>query len=286
MGGRIKLSDCELKYQDRTLTIKINYGASYTLQGGQSSSATASITFKGGTLHIESRSDIIMKDYKLEDLDTLREDILSRGRAEYIIGNNNENCGVDSINEIVSDIANGGQLYGLPLKTHFSDIFNNWVNKEWIEGDNGITALTSIDTSGGSFTIDTLNLSQKVYNLLNRIAISGGTYKDWIETVYTTDYYFRAETPVYEGGLSGEIEFGEVVSTSATEIQGNEPLGTLAGKGYSSNKKGGTITIKLSEPSYIIGIASITPRVDITYRDWETTGIKTWTIWTTCISHN
>ena len=29
-----------------------------------------------------------------------------------------------------------------------------------------------------------------------------------------------------------EIEFGEVVSTSATEIQGNEPLGTLAGKGY------------------------------------------------------
>ena len=56
------------------------------------------------------------------------------------------------------------------------------------------------------------------------------TYRDW-ETVYTTDYYFRAETPVYEGGLSGEIEFGEVVSTSATEIQGNEPLGTLAGKG-------------------------------------------------------
>ena len=140
-----------------------------------------------------------MKNYRLEDLDTLREDILSKGRAEYIIGNNNENCSADSINEMVSDIANGGQLYGLPLKTHFSDIFNNWVNKDWIDGDNGITALTSIDTSGGSFSIDTLNLSQKVYNLLNRIAVSGGTYKDWIETVYTTDYYFRAETPVYEG---------------------------------------------------------------------------------------
>ena len=211
-----------------------------------------------------------MKNYTLEDLDTLREDILSKGKSEYIIGNNNENCSVESINEMVSDITNGGQLYGLPLKTHFSDIFNNWVNKEWIDGDNGITALTSIDTSGGSFSIDTLNLSQKVYDLLNRIAVSGGTYKDWIETVYTTDYYFRAETPVYEGGLSGEIEFGEVVSTSATEIQGNEPLGTLAGKGYNSNKKGGTITIKLSEPSYIIGIASITPRVDYSQgNDWD-----------------
>ncbi len=270
MRGRVKLSDCELEYQNRTLTVKINYGADYTLQGGQSTKTVADITFRGGTLHIESKSDIIMKDYKLEDLDNLREDILSKGRAEYIIGNSGQNCTVASVNEMVSDIANGGQLYGLPLKTHFSDIFNNWVNKEWIDGDNGITALTSIDTSGGSFTIDTLNLSQKVYNLLNRIAISGGTYKDWIETVYTTDYYFRAETPVYEGGLSGEVEFGEVISTSATEIQGNEPLGTLAGKGYDSNKKGGTITIKLSEPSYIIGIASITPRIDYSQgNDWD-----------------
>lgn len=270
MRAKISLLNCELEYEKKTLTIKINFGADFTLKGGESSEPTAEVTFKGGTLHIESKSDIIMKNYRLEDLDTLREDILSKGRSEYIIGNNNENCGVDSINEMVSDIANGGTLYGLPLKTHFSDIFNNWVNKEWIDGDNGITALTSIDTSGGSFTIDTLNLSQKVYNLLNRIAVSGGTYKDWIETVYTTDYYFRAETPVYEGGLSGEIEFSEVVSTSATEIQGNEPLGTLAGKGYNSDKKGGTITIKLSEPSYIIGIASITPRVDYSQgNDWD-----------------
>ena len=164
MRGRIKLSDCELEYQDRTLTIKINFGASYTLQGGQSSSNIARVTFRGGTLHIESKSDIIMKSYKLEDLDNLREDILSKGRAEYIIGNSGQNCTVASVNEMVSDIANGGQLYGLPVKTHFSDIFNNWVNKEWVDGDNGIMALTSIDTSGGSFTIDTLNLSQKVYN--------------------------------------------------------------------------------------------------------------------------
>ena len=43
--------------------------------------------------------------------------------------------------------------------------------------------------------------------MLNRIAISGGSYKDWLETVYTTDYYFRAETPVYEGGKSTTIDF-------------------------------------------------------------------------------
>ena len=205
----------------------------------------------------------------LEDLDSLREDILSKGRLEYIIGSGG-NCQITSINKIVEGMNGEGPLYGLPLKTHFSDIFNNWVKQEYISGENGIEGLTAIDTSGGSFTIDTLNLAQKVYNLLNRIAVSGGTYKDWIETVYSSEYYFRAETPVYEGGMSAEIEFNEVVSTSATEIEGNEPLGTLAGKGVNTSKKGGTVTIKVNEPSYIIGLASITPRVDYSQgNDWD-----------------
>lgn len=270
MRGRVPMSACDLENDGRTLLIKVKFGAGFTLQGGKGTDAKAEITFNGGSATIISRSDVVMQSYKLEDLDTLREDILRMGRKEYIIGGSDSTCRVASLPALVNGVYTSGELYGLPLKTHFSDIFNNWVNKEWIDGDNGITALTAIDTSSGSFTIDTLNLSQKVYNLLNRIAISGGSYKDWIETVYTTDYYFRAETPVYEGGISGEIEFGEVVSTSATEIQGNEPLGTLAGKGYNSNTQGGTVTIKLSEPSYIIGIASITPRVDYSQgNDWD-----------------
>ena len=206
---------------------------------------------------------------KLEDMDTLREDILSKGRQEYIIGEGG-NCQVAFMNNLVKGMNSIGPLYGLPLKTHFSDIFNNWVKQEFITGENGIEGLTAIDTSSGKFTIDTLNLAQKVYNLLNRIAVSGGTYKDWIETVYSSEYYFRAETPVYEGGMSAEIEFNEVVSTSATEIENNEPLGTLAGKGVNTTKRGGTVTIKVNEPSYIIGLASITPRVDYSQgNDWD-----------------
>ena len=77
--------------------------------------------------------------------------------------------------------------------------------------------------------MDALNLAQKVYNMLNRIAISGGTYRDWLETVYTTGQYIeRPETPIFEVGMTQYIEFDEVVSQSATE---EEPLGTLAGRG-------------------------------------------------------
>ena len=46
----------------------------------------------------------------------------------------------------------------------------------------------------------------------------------------------HTETPMYEGGLSTEIEFQEVVRNSAS---GDEPLGTLAGRGINTQKKEG-----------------------------------------------
>ena len=255
------------KNDDGTLHIELNYDtieAAFEKKLENASAGRVSVN----RLFLSQAEGLSIKPILLSKIDDLREDILAKGRSEYIIGSGG-NCSVTEFNDEVANMTSGN-MGGLILKTHFSDIFNNWVNSEWVDGDNGINKLTSIDTSGGSFTIDTLNLAEKVYNLLNRIAVSGGTYKDWIETVYTTDYYFRAETPIYEGGMSTEIEFSEVTSTSATDIEGNEPLGTLAGKGYSSNKQGGHITIKVNEPSYIIGMASITPRIDYSQgNDWD-----------------
>lgn len=210
-------------------------------------------------------------EYDLEDCDKIREYILSKGKQQIRLDSNNKS-GIKLLDDFLGISNNPVKLPsfsggGLILKTHMSDINNNWVNSEWVDGENGISAITKVDTSGGSFTIDTLNLAQKVYNMLNRIAVSGGTYKDWIETVYTTDYYFRAETPVYEGGASATIDFEEVVSKSATA---EEPLGTLAGRGFESEKRGGQIKISINEPSYILGIVSITPYVDYSQgNDWD-----------------
>ncbi len=151
-------------------------------------------------------------------------------------------------------------LSGLLVKTYQSDIFNNWVSTEWIDGENGINAITSVDTSGGSFTMDTLNLAQKVYDMLNRIAISGGTYEDWQEAIWGEKVVRQAQTPIYLGGASTEIVFDEVVSTAQTD---GRDLGAIAGKGMQSGElRGGFIKAKINEPSILMGIASITPRVD------------------------
>ena len=153
---------------------------------------------------------------------------------------------------------------GLLLKTYQSDLFNNWLQTEWIDGPNGISAITAVDVSSGELNLDTLNLSKKVYDMLNRIAVSGGTYDDWLDVQYDHDRFTRAESPMYMGGLIKELVFQEVVSNAAAEgATGNQALGSLAGKGVMSKKhKGGKIVIKVDEPSYIIGIVSLTPRID------------------------
>jgi hypothetical protein len=196
---------------------------------------------------------------KLTELDTLREKILAAGKTQFVINKttNKYFANVLGQNNNKWNLKEAG--CGLILKTYQSDIFNNWVKSEWISGENGISAITAISTAGDKFTIDQLNLSKKVYDMLNRIAVSGGTYQDWVETVYTSEWNMHTETPMYEGGLSSEIEFQEVVSNSATN---DEPLGTLAGRGINTMKKGGKLHIKVTEPSYIMGIVSITPRVD------------------------
>lgn len=160
---------------------------------------------------------------------------------------------------------------GLFLKTYQSDVFNNWVKTEWISGANSINELTAVSTVGNSFTIDTLTMKRKVYNMMNAVAISGGSYDDWMDVQYAENRYAKPESPVYHGGLSKELIFQEVVSNSATQAEGGQPLGTLAGRGVLGKKhKGGYVRVKPSEICYIMGIVSITPRIDYSQgNDWD-----------------
>lgn len=159
---------------------------------------------------------------------------------------------------------------GLAVKTYLSDRFNNWLNTEWIDGTTGgINAITAVDVSDGKLTMDALILQKKIFNMLNRVAITDGTYQAWREATYGVRSATLPESPIFCGGMQSEIAFDEIVSNSATE---EEPLGTLAGRGIATMYKSGRgLKIKCTEPSMIMALGSITPRVDYSQ------GNKWWT---------
>lgn len=169
-------------------------------------------------------------------------------------------------------------MNGLVVKTYQSDLFNNWLDTEWIDGEEGIAALTAINTASGSFTMDSFIFAEKLYDIYNRIATGGGTYEDWQEAVYGEGAIRKAETPMYIGGMSAEVMFEEVISNSETKIDNDfQPLGSLGGKGTQVGKRGGNnIHVKCNEPSYIMGIASLTPRISYSQgNDWDMTELDT-----------
>lgn len=211
--------------------------------------------------------------YDLKLLDQIRDVILHfKGNNTLTITGTNfgaENNGSPELSTFINDIilSQSNKLGGMLLKTYDSDIFNNWVKTDWIDGTGGITEITSIDITAndGKLTMDALNLQQKVYNMLNRIAVSGGTYRDWLETVYTAGKYLdRPETPIFIGGMTQYIEFDEVISKSATETAyGSQPLGDIAAIGRGGKPlNNGHIHYQCEEPGYIMGLMAITPMID------------------------
>jgi hypothetical protein len=215
-----------------------------------------------------------LEQFELNNIDTMRQLLLSNaGNLDFeIIGQ-----GLTPYTRLNESDTNGifSRRYaqeGLGIKCYQSDIFNNWLDESWVSD---IASQSAVSTLGGSFTIDELTIKKKVWEMLNRIAVSGGTYNDWITATYDQKPFNRAETPVYVGGMSKELIFQEVVSNAASSISGtNQPLGTLAGRGqvsqHAQHHKGGKIVVKCDEHCYIMGIVSITPRLDYSQgNEWD-----------------
>ena len=132
-------------------------------------------------------------------LGAMRQEILkSEWQSEFVVNNVSEPLiGLTPYRYALHVVDLAGADYatmqssqeGLGIKTYQSDLFNNWLSTEWIDGVGGINEITRVDTTDGYFTIDAVQLAKKVYDMLNRIAVSGGSYDDWLNAVYDHESY-------------------------------------------------------------------------------------------------
>jgi hypothetical protein len=234
--------------------------------------------------NIEEDSEPQLQAFELDKIDEIRETLLKHLDPEpYIIDRDTtlEPLKFALLDKFIDDenplegliCSKNFSQEGLAVKTYQSDINNNWMDTEWLDGDNGINAITSIDTTSGSIEINEISLMTKVWAMLNQIAISGGSYDDWLLAVHSSERIKSPESPMYMGGLSKELTFSEVVSNANA---GEQPLGTLAGRGTLTSKhKGGKLKIKCNEHCMIMGIISLTPRVDYSQGNQWDVNLKT-----------
>lgn len=210
--------------------------------------------------------------FELEKLDEIRELILKYDKEAPVFGGNNTGLKIEPLSLVMESEDLDGSLKnsmeynqeGLALKTYQADINNAWLRTDYVDL---INQSTNIVIENGQFSIDQLQLAKKKWEHLNRLVASGGTYKDWLEVAYGVREQRDFEIPMYLGGLSKEIVFQEVVSSVDS---GDRALGSLGGRGVLSGKhKGGYVELKAKEAGVLMGIMSITPRVDYSQgNDW------------------
>lgn len=204
--------------------------------------------------------------FPLENIDNMRKKIMRHpDNSAFIISPTSETPykWIPQINNGIPNLKSSQE--GLGLKTYKSDLFNNWLDTESIEGAGGINEITAVSTAGDSFQIPTLILARKVYEMLTRVQASGGSYQDWVAVNWSEQRIQRVTTPMFMGGIRQEIVFQEVISNTqqTSDETGTQPLGTLAGRGIlAQGRKGGSVVIKEDEPSWLLAIAHITPRID------------------------
>lgn len=246
---------------------------------------TIKIAYNGGaagenSITMPDNKKIKLTPFPLKNIDEQRNEILAApSTSAYIVPNIKMPYGA-ATGDLTLPNYNRTKTYvssnawysqaGLAVKTYLSDRFNNWLNTEWIDGTTGgINSITAVDVSDGKLTMDALILQKKIFNMLNRVAITDGTYQAWREATYGIRSATLPESPIFCGGMQSEIAFDEIVSNSATD---EEPLGTLAGRGVATMYKSGRgLKIKCTEPSMIMALGSITPRIDYSQ------GNKWWT---------
>jgi hypothetical protein len=279
---KIQLNDGSLKW------IELNKENGFTIQNNGAGlfsiiyKNTKQYTADDGEKAVETDiRNIKLSKFELSKIDDMRELILAAPKTAPFNITTQANFlpySASIANATVNETnPNGNSSWfnqaGLGIKTYLSDRFNNWLSTEWIDGEGGITDISSVDVSDGMLKMDALILAKKIYDMMNRIAVSDGSYQAWQEVVYDEKALRIAESPMYVGGMSSEIVFDEVVSNSYADTpDGPSPLGTLAGRGAERGARGGnSIKIKVREPSMIMIIGSFTPRVDYSQ------GNKWWT---------
>lgn len=231
----------------------------------------------------EMNTEPILQSFPIIQLDTLRNRILGvTGSTDFILSSTQVgatgSAAIPPFSHLLQEQTIGNTVItayqneqeGLLVKTYQADIFNAWVRTDYI---NQITTASTIAITGNQITIDQINLAKKVWEHLNRLVASSGTYRDFIEVAYGVRNMKDMEIPIYLGGLSKQVVFQEIVSNADTA---ERPLASIAGKGtFGGETKGGYVELEADEAGIIMGIMSITPYIDYTQGNKWSVNIKT-----------
>jgi len=163
-------------------------------------------------------------------------------------------------------------LGGYALRTYMPDMMNVILNSEFYEKN---VASVQVSTAGDTFQIDQFVTAKKLWNSMNKDALSNGTFKDWVRIHFGVTPKIMDDMPTFLGSTTTDIIFEDIRATTSANLGDGEKqyLGDKgsSGLGYAGSRR---FHFVADRPGYIMAVASIVPSVDYYQR------LERWTLHT------
>lgn len=149
---------------------------------------------------------------------------------------------------------------GYALRTYMPDMMNVILNSDFYEKN---VASVQVSTAGDTFQIDQFVTAKKLWNSMNKDALSNGTFRDWVRIHFGVTPKIMDDMPTFLGATTTDIVFEDIRATTSANL-GDDNMQYLGDKGSSGLGYAGSRRFHFvaDRPGYIMVLASIVPSVD------------------------
>lgn len=148
---------------------------------------------------------------------------------------------------------------GLLPVTYHDDMFVSRLSTSYVDY---VKSQVVVDTSSGSFSIDSLRMANKLAKFIDKSIFGGTRYGQWLKSHFAVNGMEHLNIPIFLGMDRMSLFFDDVVSQSNTEQGDNGFLGSTGGRASVHYPTTNKVEFYAKEHGYLMTLVALRPRVE------------------------
>lgn len=146
----------------------------------------------------------------------------------------------------------------MPICYH-DDMFVARLNTSYVDY---VKSQVVVDTSSGSFSIDSLRMANKLAKFVDKTILGGTRYGQWLKSHFAVNGMEHLNIPIFLGMDRMSLYFDDVVSQAQTGAEDNGELGDVGGRASVNYPETDRVNFYAKEHGYLMTLVALRPHVD------------------------
>lgn len=168
------------------------------------------------------------------------------------------NPAIDTVENRRANLSVNSHAGLLPV-TYHDDMFVSRLNTSYVDY---VKQQVVVDTSSGSFSIDSLRMANKLAKFIDKSIFGGTRYGQWLKSHFAVNGMEHLNIPIFLGMDRMSLFFDDVVSKAQTGQGDNGELGSTGGRASVHYPNTNNVEFYAKEHGVLMSIVVLRPRVE------------------------